>query len=44
MAESEKEDFLSSLQGLTATQLMDKKESIEKEIKEFNEILQTVSI
>lgn len=39
---AEQGDFVSSLQGLAAAQLMDKKDSIEKDIKEFSDILQTV--
>ena len=39
---AEENEFVRSLQDLTAVQLMDKKDSIEKEIHEFNDILQTV--
>jgi hypothetical protein len=36
------EDFLASLQGLSAVQLADKKDSIERELKEFSDVLLTV--
>lgn len=42
MAAGEVEDLASSLKGLSAAQLMEKKESIEKDIKEFDDVLQTV--
>ena len=35
--------FVQSLKGLNAVQLMEKKEAIERDIKEFSEVLQTVS-
>lgn len=37
------EEFLKSLESLSAVQLMEKKDSIEKELKEFSDVLQTVS-
>ena len=39
---AEVEDLAGSLEGLSAAQLMEKKETIEKDIKEFDDILQTV--
>ena len=36
------EDFVSSLRDLSATELMRKKDSIEGDIKELNDVLQTV--
>lgn len=36
------EDFVSSLQEMSAVQLVDKKDSIERESKEFTDVLQTV--
>lgn len=41
---AEQEDFVASLKGLTAAQLMDKKDSMEKEMKELSEVLQTVRL
>ena len=38
------DDFLSSLKGLTALELMAKRDSIELEIKEFSDILESVSL
>lgn len=35
-------DFAVSLKGLNAAQLMDKKDSIERDIKEFIDVLQSV--
>ncbi len=35
--------FVQSLKGLNAAQLMEKKEAIERDTKEFSEVLQTVS-
>ena len=40
---AELEEFVLSLKGLSAPQLMDKKDAIEKDIKEFNDVLQAVS-
>lgn len=37
------EDFAGTLNGLSAAQLMVKKDSIEKDIQEFTDILETVS-
>lgn len=36
------EDFASSLKELSAVQLMDKKDSIERDIKQYHDVLQTV--
>ncbi len=41
--EESEEDFQSTLEGLTAMELMEKKDSIEMEIKEFTELLESVS-
>ena len=40
---TDEEDFQSTLKGLTAMELMDKKDSIEREIKEFMDLLESVS-
>ena len=40
---AELEGFVQSLSGLSAAQLMEKKDAIERDMKEFNEVLQTVS-
>ena len=44
MAKMQDAGFVSSLKGMTAAQLMDMKDSIEKEIKEFNDVLEGVRI
>ena len=36
-------DFSSSLEGLTVAELVDKKGSVEHEIKQFSDVLETVS-
>ncbi len=39
---AELKGFVQSLKGLSAAELMEKKDAIEKDIKEFNEVLQSV--
>lgn len=40
----ELEGFVQSLKGMSAAQLMEKKDAIERDMKEFSDILQAVSV